>query len=70
MFQMQNFINKSSVLLDPSLYMKTSEYFLLLLLQIPEVAAAKNFLQFDVDMLKSQVEKSIMRVRSLLKYWN
>ena len=68
MFQMKNFINRSSVPLDPSHNMKASEDFLLLLLQVHMVAAANDLLQFYVDMSISQVAQYIVsthHVRSL-----
>ena len=59
MFQMKNFINRSSVPFDPQRNVKASEDFLLLLLQVHVVSAAKELLQYDVDMSISQVARPL-----------
>ena len=66
MFQMKNFINRSSVPFDPQRNVKASEDFLLLLLQVHVVSAAKELLQYDVDMSISQVARSIVNTHLLL----
>lgn len=67
MFQLRNYINRSSISAHPEKCMKASEDFLLLLLHAHIIAAAKKLGEYDVNITSVHwVAKSIVSTHLLL----